>query len=343
MRVVFWGMIIPYFASLLFASDMERLMHDATSGKPEAAFALGSYYEGKGDHTQAMQWYKKASQRALSLPLHAAPLPPSATQKHHATPQIEAVLRHYKEDPNTYANMSQMIHKSFDITPYKMNYLLPVSYDGAAPQGRNPMETKFQISFQKILTHDLLGLGEHFALAYTQTSWWQTGEHSTPFRESNYQPEFFAFIPHPDLQSPIKAYQIGLLHESNGQDEPLSRSWNRLYAKAYLHVGPMLIAPRIWYRLPEETLDDDNPDIHRYLGYGDIEMVYPYGKHTFKLLARHNFHTDQPRGAVEFGWSFPLWEEYLFGYLQLFSGYGESLIDYNRRSDRIGVGFALSR
>ncbi|MBP9492938.1 MAG: phospholipase A, partial [Sulfurospirillum sp.] len=125
---------------------------------------------------------------------------------------------------------------------------------------------------------------------------------------------------------------------------PKSRSWNRFYAKAYLQLGGFIVAPRVWYRLPENADTDDNPNIDDYLGYGDLELIYPWGAHTFKLLARHNMHFNQEsRGAVQFDWTFPLWDDGLFGYIQLYSGYAESLIDYDKRSDRIGIGFALSR
>ena len=53
------------------------------------------------------------------------------------------------------------------------------------------------------------------------------------------------------------------------------------------------------------------------------------------------------KGGAELNWTFPL-PEFLFtkntyGLLQLYSGYGSSLIDYDREVNRIGLGIAFSR
>jgi phospholipase A1 len=64
---------------------------------------------------------------------------------------------------------------------------------------------------------------------------------------------------------------------------------------------------------------------------------------VFSAMSRNNLESGFSKGAVELGWSFPLGSyPYLKGYVQYFYGYGESLIDYNERVNRIGVGFALT-
>ena len=350
MKKIIWAFSISHFALCLFASDSPFLEQQAINGDALSAFILAQRHEEKGEKELALVWYKRASELALGKTpkqndLTQGILKEKAAKIERTEEVYGSLLSPYEHDPKTYNSVKQMMTKVFDISPYKSNYLLPITYDAANHSDeRMHAETKFQLSFQKSLSDNLLGLHETFALGYTQTSWWQTAENSAPFRETNYQPELFMVMPHFDKESFIKAYQLGLLHESNGQDIPDSRSWNRLYAKTYLQLGSLIVAPRVWYRLPEDASEDDNPHIEDYLGYGDIELMYPWGRHTFRVLARHNMHfNDTSRGALQLDWTFPLWDNNLFGYIQLFSGYGESLIDYDKRSDRIGIGFALSR
>lgn len=333
---------------MLFAIDTETLEAKASSGDALAAYTLAQYYETQNDKERSFLWYKQAA--ILSLEEKSSQtkaLENTIVERLQKIERTEAVYSSFLEgvdDADTYQSMKQMITQTFDIAPYKMNYLLPMTYDNVSHDGRNHQETKFQLSFQKDLVDNVLGLHESIVLAYTHTAWWQTREDSAPFRETNYQPELFLIMPHVEHESFIKAYQLGIVHESNGKDEEKSRSWNRLYVKGFFQAGNLIIAPRIWYRLKESAHSDDNPHIEDYLGYGDIELTYPWKKQTFKLLVRNNLKFDGTnRGAIQADWTFPLWEENLFGYIQLYSGYGESLIDYDKRSDRIGIGFALSR
>ena len=45
--------------------------------------------------------------------------------------------------------------------------------------------------------------------------------------------------------------------------------------------------------------------------------------------------------AVEMTWSYPITKT-LRIYTQYFNGYGESLLDYNVRTERIGIGIAIN-
>ncbi|RXJ96158.1 phospholipase [Malaciobacter molluscorum] len=251
-------------------------------------------------------------------------------------------------DKQTANTLEQMIISDFGLYPYKTNYLLPVTYDTKQREGRDQYETKFQFSIEKPLFYNVFGLNETISFGYTQTSYWQTSEDSAPFRETNYEPEVFVTIPYGNKQSSLKAYKISLLHQSNGQDKEDSRSWNRIYLESYFQYTNLFFVPRIWYRIPESKNSDDNKDIEKYLGYGDITLIYPYKKHTFELKLRNNLRLNEDnKGSAEFNWSFPL-PSFLsfantFGYLQVFTGYGNSLIDYDKHMNKIGIGIAFSR
>ncbi len=152
-------------------------------------------------------------------------------------------------------------------------------------------------------------------------------------------------IPYNNSELPsLEAYEIGYLHESNGQSSN-SRSWNRLYLEGYFKSEHIVWIPRVWLRIPENSSDDDNPDIQEYLGYGDLSLLYTYQDHIFRLLVRNNFKlSNNNKGFVELNWSFPLFgSKNNFAFAELSSGYGDSLIDYDKEINRISFGISLSR
>ena len=96
-----------------------------------------------------------------------------------------------------------------------------------------------------------------------------------------------------------------------------------------------------WYRLPESTSENDNADIERYLGHASYNAVYKLTEdRTFSLKLLNNLRSDN-RTSVEFGYSFPVGDT-LKGFFQYYNGYGESLIDYNERIERFGIGIMLN-
>jgi phospholipase A1 len=249
----------------------------------------------------------------------------------------------------------------FDLRAHKPSYLLAARFSDnpntlptsptkpplTEPQDIQATEAKYQVSFKVKLADfgEILPGTPPSALwvGYTQQSQWQVYNPRTsrPFRETNYEPEvMLAFFPdRPVLGWRWRLAALGVNHQSNGRSEPLSRSWNRVYLLFGAEIGEFGLLVRPWLRLPEDYTKDDNPDITRYYGYGDVTGVYRYGDHTLSLMTRYNPATG--RGALQAGWNFPL-QRRVRGYLQWFSGYGESLIDYNVRQNTIGIGISLA-
>ncbi|MDY6816377.1 MAG: phospholipase A [Pseudomonadota bacterium] len=205
-------------------------------------------------------------------------------------------------------------------------------------------EAKYQISFKVPLLTGLLDDRTTLWFGYTQQSYWQVynRDESAPFRETNYEPEIFLrYQTEWDLgPGTLNGVTIGFNHQSNGQSEPRSRSWNRIVGSAAYSYDRWLFMLQPWYRIPENN-DDDNADIEEYLGYANYQAVYKLTEdRTFSLRLMNNLRSDN-RASVEFGYSFPMGET-LKGFFQYYNGYGESLIDYNHRIERFGIGIMLN-
>jgi len=250
----------------------------------------------------------------------------------------------------------------FAILPHRPIYFMPAYYYSSPNNAKagqigfehtlNHVEAKFQISFKVLVGKGLFSDRINFYIAYTQQNWWQVYNSaiSSPFRETNYEPEAFIMI-HTNKNFhglKIRLVNLGIDHQSNGRDVPASRSWNRVFAQIVFDVhNRMFFEFRPWIRISEgaksSPLDaegDDNPDITNFMGHGHLRGILPLGKHTLTFLFRDNLKTTQ-RAALQLDWSFPLVRK-IRGYVQFFTGYGESLIDYNHNSTRIGAGVELT-
>lgn len=249
---------------------------------------------------------------------------------------------------------------TFRITAYKPVYILAAWYasrtnDSPSSPSEGHMvpfpldltntEAKFQISLKSKLLEDVIGDYSDLWFGYTQSSRWQVfnASASRPFRETDYEPELMLnFRTHYSLFGWTgRMAGLSLTHQSNGRSIPLSRSWNRVIASVGVDRPGWTVTFRYWDRLNESRSSDDNPDIEDYIGRGDVLITRNWGDHEISALLRHTLRDgERSRGAVEINWAFPI-HGGLKGYAQFFSGYGESLIDYNHRANYFGIGVSL--
>ena len=282
--------------------------------------------------------------------------------------------------PEVKSRLLKMIENNFGLLPYNTNYIAPLTYSSTNYERHfsafsddntpsewqehiaydNHIEAEYQFSFQKPLTYDLFGWNEFISLSYTQHVWWKIYDESAPFRETNYIPELFMIVPTSDAideKYNFKGIKFGYRHQSNGQEGYQSRSWDRLFFSTFWQYENLFLKAEGWYRLPEDKKGeefyagtnpsdngDDNPDILDYMGYGKIEANYVWGEKQLSLMLRNNFDFDANKGALKLSYTEPFVNsDNTYWYFKLFSGYGESMIDYNRNVTKVSIGFAYSR
>lgn len=250
---------------------------------------------------------------------------------------------------------------TWTIRPYRPNYVLPLYYtvdpnlnpsspsQAGEPSTSNDIrntELKFQLSLKTKVGEDLFDTNADLWFGYTQQAHWQVynEDNSRPFRATDYQPEIFLTQPVTaklPFGGQLRMLGVGAVHHSNGKADPLSRSWNRLYLMGGAEWGKFSVVPRVWARVNnEDDSSEDNPDIEDFMGHGDVKFVYDLPKQqSISGTLRYNFKTD--KGAAQIDYIYPL-SENVNGYIQLFQGYGESIIDYNYENTAVGVGIVLN-
>ena len=206
----------------------------------------------------------------------------------------------------------------------------------------NSVEAKFQISLKSKLWQGIFGDYGDLWAGFTQTAYWQiyNREISRPFRELNYEPELMLVFP---VKLKILGFNLRLLgggfnHESNGKELPQSRSWNRIMFNAALERDGWQINILPWIRIPD-TKDDQNPEISNYIGRAEINVAYQFKKQVVYGVIKQPFNSLN-RGSLQLNYVFPVKANLRF-HLQLFTGYGETLIDYNHKQTTIGLGISF--
>ena len=219
---------------------------------------------------------------------------------------------------------------------------------------RNGLNARYQLSFKdRIFDKEstpaqwLPALGQlHFG--YTQTATWDLGVDSRPFHDTSYRPTLF-WQKRLDYGESMPRYlRAGYEHESNGRDGANSRSINLAYVQPAWRADfddnkSLIFAPRFYSYLDK----DENADIARYRGYAD--WLLRYGDESEWVLSSRVRVGTAGHSSTQIDLSVPFRKPLFartggFVYLQLFSGYGETLLDYNQRHPaQLRAGFSIVR
>ena len=218
----------------------------------------------------------------------------------------------------------------------------------------NKVDSRFQISFKyrpfdpEARVAQFVPFASNLYFAYTQTTIWDIGGESSPFKDTSYRPSVYYKWAGKGRGILPDEWKTGFEHESNGQSDKESRSINTVFIRPLWHFDlangrRLTLLPKI-YHYVEKT---NNSDIQRYRGFVDWQARF--GREDGAIITGLY---RQGTGGYSFGqfdFSYPVSDK-LFGrtgtfiHLQVLDGYGETLIDYNRpRNAQLRVGLSLAR
>ncbi|MCB5206380.1 phospholipase A [Methylovorus mays] len=216
-------------------------------------------------------------------------------------------------------------------------------------------DARFQISFKyrpfapdgKVA--DIAPFLTNLYFGYTQTTIWDIGEKSSPFRDTSYRPSLFYEWGGSGIGLMPDEWRGGVEHESNGQGGVDSRSINIAFVRPAWHWSmpsgrSLSFMPKIYQYLDKE---DGNSDIQRYRGYVDWQLRY--GREDGLMLNGLYRQGTAGYSTGQVDVTYPISDKIFnrtgaFIHLQVFSGYGETLLGYNRNNDtQIRLGLSLTR
>ncbi len=220
-------------------------------------------------------------------------------------------------------------------------------------QGYLDQELLLHVSFKRRIFWNLF-------FAYSHKAIWQIYDHenSRPFREHNYNPELFLEW---DRIKWIDDLRLGLIeHESNGEKlryaddgSPVnySRTWNRVYVFGQTSIAPAVnLGLKLWAVTDSDDPEEgsfivDNSDIQGYMGSGELTIDLGTFPKQLSIMVRNGWKRDTKTIRVDARMPLHLLtgltDRGLDIFIQLFSGYGDTLIDYNRKISRFSAGLAF--
>lgn len=207
----------------------------------------------------------------------------------------------------------------------------------------NPL-TKVQFSFKSPIIEDI-----PFYFAYSQIIFWKLRAESKPFLDATYNPEFFYRFKIPQ----DKHYSVDFgpwEHSSNGRDGVDSRSYDQTYARLNYYIELknwiLVFSSKLRYIY---NVDETNKDILDYVGPVEFEMRViqlfegwvDKGEFILNVNPGGKFSDRFDKGGIQLGYNFRLGGLKVVPalYIQYYSGFGETLINYDQRVEAFRAGF----
>lgn len=256
-----------------------------------------------------------------------------------------------QQNPEGHRAAKVVLAQPGDESPVSVNEPL---YFVVGSNAKRDFDARFQISFKYRPFDPDARVAQYFPplsnlyFAYTQTSLWDIGGHSSPFKDTSYRPSLYYKWAGSGRDFFPDEWKAGVEHESNGQSGVDSRSLNIAFVKPawnidLAHGRRLTLSPRFYQYLEKS----DNSDIHKYRGYVDWQARY--GREDGAILTALYRYGTSGYSSSQLDFSYPVSDK-IFGrtgtflHLQLMEGYGETLIDYNRYSDvQLRIGLSLAR
>ncbi|WP_260202429.1 phospholipase A [Dysgonomonas capnocytophagoides] len=232
-----------------------------------------------------------------------------------------------------------VLDKQAPFAVYKDNYMvtgIPLNKSVT----RKTADAFFQFSIRHRVTRSVLPFNSFLYIIYSQKSFWDIYDKSSPFRDTNYNPGIGVgryIIKNNKLKG---AVMVSLEHESNGKAGEDSRSWNYLNLSAKYFYNMRLSAKAQVY-LPYVD-GGNNKDLLRYKGYGIFSVNYIDSKNlwwfSLNIIPWDQFINPNLHTSLSFRVSKNS-NQYLT--LDYYAGYGEGLLNYKKYTNQVRIGFTI--
>ena len=229
------------------------------------------------------------------------------------------------------------------ISGYEPIYFILGTYPGA--------EFQLSLKYKLFDLQDKWNPLAHAYVAYTQTSFWDLFSSDPSFYDTSYKPSGFLYYPDIFERKRFRFdLQGGAEHESNGKGGAGERSLNTLYLQPTARVDlpahlELTLQPRAWVYF---NLGSNNPDMADYRGYADLRAALtwtsPTGGEKIQFATKLRIGNAGNHAGLQFDLRFNLPPVLHFNpiiQLQYFTGYGQTLRQYNQHSSAFRAGLCL--